>query len=220
MKVRFGHYDDDEAAGDDTIPSNFQPLGKPNSNALSDVNVDPDDNFTGTTSASLTTTNSSFFVSDFGGGAGSGSTTVSYSIAGHTGNAPTLVTTNTYLNITVGAPDSSGNGTITINSNMACTPMGQSYSGQTFTIQHPNDTSVGLTYTGNLTADQCPITQTKYHTFVNLNVMLAGSITWIDAGGTQQTANLAGGASRTECAVVGSASASSNIGITVGNTCV
>ena len=220
MKVRFGHYDDDEASGDDTIPSNFQPLGKPNSNALSDVNVDPDDNFTGTTSASLTTTDSTFFVSDYGGGQGSGSDTVSYSIAGHSGIAPTVVTPNSYLNITVGAPDSSGNGTITLDSNMLCTQMGQGYSGETFTIRHPNDTSVELTYTGNVVTDQCPLILTKNHTFNNLNLSIPGSINWTDISGNQQSAPLAGGAQRTVCAVVNSASASPNISITVGNTCV
>lgn len=222
MKVRFGHYDDDSGSGSGTIPSNFQPLGKNNSNALSEENVgDPNDNFSGgSTSASLTTTDSSFFVSDWNNGAGSGSDTVSYSIAGHTGSSPIVSSPNSYLNITVGAPNSSGDGTITIDSNMLCSQTGQGYSGETFTIRHPNDTSVEVTYTGNLVTDQCPVVQTRTHTFTNLNLYVAGGGSYTDSSGNQQSFILAGGAQRSFCAEMGSTSTypPGQITTSIGNT--
>lgn len=218
IKVRFGHYDDDSGTGSDTIPSNFQPLGKSNSNALDEF--DPNDGFEGSYNYNLTTTNSTFSVSDFNIGAGNGSDTVYYTISGNPGT-PIVETPHTSLIITPNAPDSSGNGSITIESDMACSPIALGLTGQSFTIRHPNSSSTSLTYTGNITPEQCQtVSQTKYHTFNNLNIQLGGTIYWTDSGGNQQSAPLGGGASRTVCAVVGSATASSNIGVTVGNTCV
>jgi hypothetical protein len=217
IKVRFGHYDDDSGTGSDTIPSNFQPLGKSNSNALDEF--DPNDGFEGSYNYNLTTTNSTFSVSDFNVGAGNGSDTVYYTISGNPGT-PIVETPHTSLIITPNAPDSSGNGSITIESDMACSPIALGLTGQSFTIRHPNSSSTSLTYTGNITPEQCPVVQTRTHTFTNLNLYVGGGGSYTDSGGNQQSFILAGGAQRSFCAEVGSTSTypPGQITTSIGNT--
>tara|TARA_B100000768_G_scaffold116907_1_gene108193 strand:- start:786 stop:4118 length:3333 start_codon:yes stop_codon:yes gene_type:complete len=159
IKLLLGHYlyavgDGQEQDYWDYAPGNIQPLGG-NNKRNTQATVNP--NF-GTPNA-LTTTSSgtaAFLVSDYVGGAGSGSDTVPYNISPNTA-APTVVagTWALYFTITVGAPDANGNGIITLNSVMPCTNNNAFSNPISFTIEHPSDSSLTVTYNGYYTKAPC-----------------------------------------------------------------
>jgi hypothetical protein len=217
MKIRFGYYDDDEGTGNDILPSNFQPLGKTNSNAFQEVDLnDPDDGFVNFNT--LTTTDNFFSVSDFGIGAGNGTDTVPYTISG-TSLPPTILTNNQYLSIAIAAPNANGNGTITLTSDMSCEPAGTGYSGQTFTIQHPSNSSITLTYTGNVTSDTCPVLNfAREHTITNNN-MATRTVYFTDSNGDPDSQTITMFATVTICAIPGTLSGTGNgVTYTVANS--
>lgn len=214
MKIRFGHLDDDEAENDDVLPSNFQPLGLNNSNVMAEENVGGG-GFTGSVSYSLTTTNDYFSLSDFNVGAGNGTTTVNYSIAGNPGT-PIVVNYDSRLIVNPNPPDSSGNGTINIGSNMACTTPPVGNNGISFTIRHPNSSSTELTYTGNTTTAECPTSLATTHYLTN-TTSFQRTIGYTDSAGQPQTVILYPNTGNSVCAVAGTFTGNTN-GITINNS--
>jgi len=154
IKLGLAHWEDSGFYGPlPFIPSNSQPLGSNNvveaSNPFGELLL-PD---------SLTTTlgnGADFVVSDWIGGAGTGSDTVPYNVYPNT-TAPNFVpgTWALFFTVTVGAPDSNGDGIITLQSIMSC---GQGYNPSTaisFTIAHPDDSTIQVQYDGYYTREQC-----------------------------------------------------------------
>lgn len=155
IKLGLAHWEDSLAYGPiPFIPSNFQPLGSNNvieayNNPWGELLL-PD---------SLTTTlgnGADFVVSDYIGGAGTGSDTVPYNVYPND-TAPNVVAGPWawLFTITVGAPDSNGDGIITIQSIMPCGQGNQLSTPISFTIAHPDDSTIEVQYDGYYNKAQC-----------------------------------------------------------------
>ena len=155
IKLGLAHWEDSGAYGAiPFIPSNSQPLGSNNvtetSGPIGELLL-PD---------SLTTTlggGTDFVVSDYTNGAGTGNDTVPYNV--YPNNTAPNVEAGWWallFTVTVGAPDANGDGIITLQSIMACGQGNQQSTPISFTITHPDDSTLEVEYDGYYGKAECP----------------------------------------------------------------
>ena len=191
IKLGLAHWEDSGAYGAiPFIPSNSQPLGSNNvieaSNQFEEV-ATPD---------SLTTTlgsGSDFVVSDYVQGAGTGTDTVPYNVYPNT-TAPNVEVGiwALFFTATVGAPDANGDGIVTLQSIMSCGQGNQSSNAVSFTITHPDDSTLEVEYNGYYNKEECPLATThQVWTTISSNLTLS----YTDSTGTLATAVIPSSAS-------------------------
>ena len=187
IKLGLAHWEDSGAYGAiPFIPSNSQPLGSNNvieaNNQFEEILL-PD---------SLTTTlggGTDFVVSDYVNGAGTGNDTVPYNVYPNT-TAPNVEAGiwALFFTATVGAPDANGDGIITLQSIMPCGQGNQSSNAVSFTITHPDDSTLEVEYDGYYSKEECqPAPQATTHEVWTI-IFANTTLSYTDSSGMPATA--------------------------------
>lgn len=158
----------------------FDPIGSLPSNSLSG---------TGT-----------FNIDDWTNGEGAGSGVVYYTI-NPISSTPVVVSRSGWMNVSVNAPNSSGQGQIDISSDMTCenTPLGRLGN---IIISHPNDSSITYTYNGSGTPAECQ-TLAVTHNISNNNSYAQRTIGFINSSGNADSQTFYPNTGGQICAVPG-----------------
>lgn len=180
---------------------NRQPLGMGYKNTSGILEDQVGDDRSVLPSNSLSGTDS-FYIDDYNDGEGEGSAVVNYNISPNSAT-PVVTSSHQPFTVTVGAPDSNGDGIISLQSTLSCTQGNQMSNPTSFTIGHPDDSNISVQYSGNYTRATCPLTLSMTHNLTNNNPVAQRTIEYTNSSGSRSSITLYPQTGNSICAVPG-----------------
>lgn len=126
-----------------------------------------------------------FNIDDYLLGEGNGSDTVYYTI-NPTSSTPVVQSSPNWVNVTVNSPNSNGQGSIDITSNMSCSNNPTGFTGN-IVIKHPNDATITHTYNGTGQQEQCNLSTLAVEHNITNNNNYPVNVTYTNSSGGPAT---------------------------------